>query len=174
MTTDTLASGASLTAGQSLVSANGIYTLVVSPNGLVYMQNIQSGDRYWVVGKLGQGNPILSMFTTGNLVLKEGSPQQQQWTSGTQQFAGAYARILGNGNLVIYDANGDAVWSAGVAQGGAAVAPAALVEMRAAFENALTKLSLVERAFLETNAASSGAPGQGSPSVNARNYGSAE
>lgn len=81
------------------------------------MQNIQSGDRYWDVGKLGQGNPTLSMFTTGNLVLKEGSPQEQQWASGTQQYAGAYARILGNGNLVIYDANGDAVWSTNTVQG---------------------------------------------------------
>jgi hypothetical protein len=174
MTTDTLASGASLTAGQSLVSANGIYTLIVSPNGLVYMQNIQSGARYWVVGKLGQGNPILSMLTNGNLILKEGNPQQQQWASGTQQFAGAYACILGNGNLVIYDAGGDVVWSAGAAQGAVVVAPAALVEMRAAFENALTKLSLVERAFLETNVAIPGVADVASASVNAPNYGSAE
>jgi hypothetical protein len=175
MTTDTLASGASLTAGQMLVSQNLIFTLTVSPNGLMFMTNTQNGQRYWVVGKLGQGNPVLTMqMGDGNLVLREGNPPQVQFASGTSQFPGAYARLLGNGNLVVYDVNGNPIWSSNTAQGAVVIAPLPLFEAKAALEVALGNLAVVQRALLEIQ------PGPSAPevidrsneaSVNVRNYG---
>jgi outer membrane protein assembly factor BamB len=155
MSTNTLASGATLTANQALVSNNGVYTLKVGTNGIVFLDNLQTGQRLWVQGKLLQVSPVLTMQTSGNLVFTEGNPTTTQWQSGTVGYPSAY------------DANGDPIWSTGTAQGDAVAAPAALVEMRAAFENALTKLSVVERAFAERAAA--GGPGN-QAAVNVHGY----
>jgi hypothetical protein len=173
MTTNTLASGASLTAGQSLVSNNGIYALIVSPNGLVYMEIISTLHRYWSIGRIGQGNPVLTMQPDGNLVLHEGNPPALAWASGTQGNPGAYAVLCDNGNLVIYDASGVPIWSSNTAQGAVAAAPAALVEIRASLESALAKLSVVERALAEINLGRSAAKvleRGNEANVNVRNY----
>ena len=167
MSTNTLASGATLTANQALVSTNGVYTLKVGTNGIVFLDNLQTGQRLWVQGKLLQVSPVLTMQISGNLVFTEGNPTTTQWQSGTAGYFSAYAVLADNGNLVIYDANGDPIWSTGTAQGAAVAAPAALVEMRAAFESALTKLSVVERAFAERAAA--GGPGN-QAAVNVHGY----
>jgi hypothetical protein len=40
-----------------------------------------------------------------------------QWQSGTAGYLSAYAVLGNDGNLVIYDANGDPIWSTGTGQG---------------------------------------------------------
>jgi hypothetical protein len=166
MSTNTLVSGAVLTANQSIISNNGTYILKVAATGIVFLDNQVTGQRLWVQGRLQQVRPVLTMQLTGDLVFTEGNPSTPVWDSGTSGYLGAYAVLSNNGNLVIYDASGDPIWSTGTAQGAAAAAPAALVEMRAAFENALTKLSVVERAFVASHAAATVAA-----SVNVRNSG---
>jgi hypothetical protein len=85
------------------------------------MTNTQAVERYWAVGKIGQGNPALTMQANGNLVLQEGNPPADAFTSGTAGFGGAFARLLSNGNLVIFDANGSTIWSSNTAQAPAKV-----------------------------------------------------
>jgi hypothetical protein len=147
MSTNTLASGASLTSNQSLVSNNGIYILKVTVTGIVFLNNQQTGQRLWVQGRLGQVNPTLTMEPNGDLVFIEGNPPQVQWGSNTPQFLNAYAVLLDNGNLVIYDQNGDTIWSSGTAQSSLGGAPLALSQMRVALEDALARHSMLERAF---------------------------
>jgi hypothetical protein len=122
MTTNTLATGATLTARQSLVSANGVYMLMVGANGILFLENLQTGVRIWSAGQIGQANPVLTMQTNGNLVFTEGNPQQVVWSSNTPQYPKASAVLENNGNLCIIDANGDPVWSLGTAQGAVVVA----------------------------------------------------
>ena len=166
---NTLASGASLTNGQSIVSNNGTYILKVS-NGLVFLDNQLTGQRLWgPKGRLLQPNAILTMQRDGNLVFSEGNPLSVVWSSGTSGYPGAYAVLCDNGNLVIYDVNNEPIWSLGTAQGPTVAVPAALVEIRASLENALAKLSIVERAFVENNVAASSAT-LTDANVNVRNY----
>ena len=117
MTTNTLASGATLTARQSLVSTNGVYMLMVGANGILFLENLQTGVRLWSAGQIGQVNPVLTMQTNGNLVFAEGNPPQVVWSSNTPQYPQATAVLENNGNLCIIDVSGDPVWALGTAQG---------------------------------------------------------
>lgn len=63
-----------------------------------------------------QVRPVLTMQTNGDLVFMEGNPSTAVWASGTSGYLGAYAVMADNGNLIIYDANGDPIWSTGTAQ----------------------------------------------------------
>lgn len=113
---NTLKSGTALSANQSIVSNNGTYILKVGGNGIVFINNQLTGQRLWEQGKLMQVQPVLTMQSTGDLVFTEGSPSTEVWDSGTTGYLGAYAVMCDNGNLVIYDANGDPIWATGTAQ----------------------------------------------------------
>ena len=166
---NTLGSGAILSANQSLVSNNGTYILKVGANGILFIDNQVTGQRLWVQGKLMQVRPVLTMQTTGDLVFTEGNPSTLTWDSGTGGFLGAYAVLCDNGNLVIYDASGDPIWTSGTAQAPTATIPAALGEIRTSLQNALANLSIVETALGENKAAASGT-GTNDAGVNVRNY----
>jgi hypothetical protein len=170
--TSTLTSGAVLAAGQSLISDNEIYMLMMAPNGILFIENLQTGVRLWSKGRIAQAKPVLGMQTNGDLVLTEGTPPQMAWDSNTSQFPGAHVTMCNNGNLVIYDSSGDTIWGSGTAQGSVVVASTALVEMRAALENVLAKHSLVEKALLASHPAGvpQGSPGPGEAGVNVRSF----
>jgi hypothetical protein len=171
MTTNTLASGTMLTARQSLVSANGLYMLMVGANGILFLENLQTGVRLWSVGQIGKVNPVLTMQTNGNLVFTEGNPPQVVWSSNTPQYPNASAVLENNGNLVINDASGDPVWALGTAQGAVVVAQV-FQEVRADLELALSKLSVIERAFPEINLARAASDLERSEAgVNVRSFG---
>jgi hypothetical protein len=166
MSNNTLASGAALVANQSLVSNNGIYILKVTANGFVFLDNQVTGNRLWVQGRLNQVRPVLTMQTTGDLVFTEGNQSTEVWDSGTGGYQGAYAVLCDNGNLVIYDAHGDPIWSLGTAQGPTDAVSTAFREIRASLENALSNLSILEAGVGESNVTL--APKAGEASVNVR------
>ncbi len=89
----------SLRTGQSLVSANGLYTLTLQPDGnlvLYYQQTL-----LWASDTVGTGANHLRMGRDGNLVLS-GSGSAMVWSSNTSGKGAANLVLQDDGNLVIY------------------------------------------------------------------------
>jgi hypothetical protein len=106
----TLPAGQQLTAGQSLASCNGDYTLDMQGDGnLVLYQN---GTPLWASNTSGSAADEAIMQDDGNLVLytSSGSPV---WASGTVGNDGADLVVQNDGNVVIYSASGAALWATG-------------------------------------------------------------
>ena len=107
----TLASGESLTPGQSIVSCSGSYTLVFQTDGNVVLYG--PGGALWATNTVGQGATVFAMQTDGNLVLYNGSTPL--WASSLQ--GGTYGRaahlsVQDDGNLVVYaDGNREVFWA---------------------------------------------------------------
>jgi hypothetical protein len=87
--TDTLLTGQTLSAGQSLVSADGHYALIMQGDGNLVLY-------------LGNG--------PGGLV--------PLWSSGTSGDTGAHALLQSNGNVVLYDAANEPLWSSNTSSAG--------------------------------------------------------
>ncbi|HEY5399819.1 MAG TPA: beta-galactosidase [Trebonia sp.] len=106
----TLPAGQQLTAGQSLASCNGDYTIDMQGDGnLVLYQN---GTPLWASNTSGSAADEAIMQDDGNLVLytSSGSPV---WASGTVGNDGADLVVQNDGNVVIYSASGAALWATG-------------------------------------------------------------
>jgi hypothetical protein len=119
---DTATATTTLTAGQSLMSGNGDYELVMTTDGdlveeslhgvspIIVEVNDPDGNAY-----LGGGNvtAIDGNYTvSGTLV---GSDSVQIWDSGTGGHPDARAVMQTDGNFVIYSADNAVLWSAGTA-----------------------------------------------------------
>jgi RHS repeat-associated protein len=59
------------------------------------------------------GQYMLYMGTDGNFFIYDIAHQTGTWGPGTQGHPGAYASMQTDGNLVVYDVNGVALWSSG-------------------------------------------------------------
>jgi hypothetical protein len=79
---DTLLSGGTLTAGQTLTSADGHFELAMQSDG----------------------NLVL-------FVINAGASPRAVWSTGTSGDIGDHAVLQSNGNLVLLDANGQTIWS---------------------------------------------------------------
>ncbi|WP_092804959.1 hypothetical protein [Klenkia marina] len=102
-----LRAGQRLFGGQSLVSANGAYRLVVQADGNLVVQSA-GGAVLWTQGGAPGGSLI--MQTDGNLVhyRPDGSAS---WASRTWSPNLATARLLDDGVLVVVDADARALWA---------------------------------------------------------------
>lgn len=103
--TSKLAPGEKLTAGQSIKSPNGKYTLFMQTDGNFVLYGPAGAT--WAAGTQGAGN-YAAMQADGNLVVysSQGAPK---WYSGTWEQPGASLSLQDDGNLVLYK-SGAAVW----------------------------------------------------------------
>jgi hypothetical protein len=108
-----LAPGQTLTAGQSRVTADGHYTLVMQGDGsLVEYVNAAGAPRRAVWSTRTQGTGLrATMQADGNLVVYT-AEDEVAWASGTDGHPGAQLVLQPDGNLVIY-AGADALWASG-------------------------------------------------------------
>ncbi|HEY4487721.1 MAG TPA: peptidoglycan-binding protein, partial [Candidatus Paceibacterota bacterium] len=113
-----LATGASLTPGQSIKSCDGVYTLIFQGDGNVVLYpsaHIDSRYAIWATGTNGMPAATLVMQGDGNLVLYKSGVQSNAtalWASGsippTWKTGGGtfgkpgYLAVQGDGNLVVY------------------------------------------------------------------------
>jgi surface antigen len=102
-----LGSGQTLSAGQSLTSANGEYRLVMQGDGNL-VEYVSGGRALWTSGTQGNSGAWAVMQTDGNLVVYNASGQAL-WNSRTQGHTGASLSLQDDANLVIYTGS-TAVW----------------------------------------------------------------
>jgi LysM repeat protein len=121
--TDTLAAGASLTAGEYLTSPNGKYKAGLTTNGELVVRG--PSGKVWSSGTEGAAIVATELRADGNLVLR--TPDGQAWASNT---AGEGVRLViqDDRNLVIYGADGTPLWSAGCVLTEEEQAPAPVAE----------------------------------------------
>jgi hypothetical protein len=113
-----LASGATLTGGQELVSPDGRYSLIMQRDGnlVLYEGAVScltascSGDALWNSGTGGDAGAYVTMQSDGNLVVYYNG--SAAWNSSTWGFSGDYLQLQNDSNLVIY-ASGHPVWDWG-------------------------------------------------------------
>ena len=106
---DTLWNRQQLTAGQSLVSANGQYTAVVQGDGNVVVYAARQGA-LWHTRTWGRPGSRLALQADGNLVVYTPS-RQAPWHAATFGHANDRLVMQNDGNLVLYAGNGRALWS---------------------------------------------------------------
>ena len=80
-TTNTLTQGDSLTIGQSLTSANGVYTLKLESDGNLVLRNFR-GDFIWSTAPTGTGAERARLQDDGNFVLYDGA-DNATWNTET-------------------------------------------------------------------------------------------
>jgi hypothetical protein len=104
-----LASGASLSAGQHMLSPDTQSTLNMQTDGNVVLY----GDHraLWANGIMDNRATRLIMQSDGNLVEYNGDTPL--WASGTAGNPGAYLALQWDGNLVLYTAGGTPLWASG-------------------------------------------------------------
>jgi hypothetical protein len=104
---DALTNSQQLTAGKSISSNNGRYTLIMQGDGNLVLYS--PSRAVWASNTDGKAGNRVIMQGDGNLVLY--SPSRAVWASNTDG-KGASALVLqDDGNLVIYKPNGTATWA---------------------------------------------------------------
>jgi serine protease len=106
----TLAGGSELATGQSVVSCDGRFTLVIQSDGNLVLYQAGVGA-IWANYVFGSGHR-LAMQTDGNLVVYN-NLNQAPWYTGTQGNPGARLAVQNDGNVVVYSAGGQALWNTG-------------------------------------------------------------
>ena len=109
---DTLAPGESLTATQSLVSADGSQVAVVEKEGVLSLY-AAGGDLRWTSGP-GVPGSHLEVRDNGDVALVDPAGKVG-WHTGTKGADGARLVVEDDGDLVVRDDNDAVVWSAGTA-----------------------------------------------------------
>ncbi|KAF2936044.1 hypothetical protein DAI22_04g275100 [Oryza sativa Japonica Group] len=117
---DTLSNGRNLTDGDTLVSANGSFTLGFFSPGLPSRRYLaiwfsESADAVWVANRdspLNDTAGVVVIDGTGGLVLLDGAAGQAAWSSNTTGSSPSVAvQLLESGNLVVRDqGSGDVLW----------------------------------------------------------------
>ncbi len=108
-TTTTFVSGTSLSPGQSLISANGLYRAKLSRNGsLVVLGPAGAIFSTETVGL--RAGVSLTLQRNGNLVLRSASGASV-WSSMTKGLPVSYMVMRNNGSLVLRSANGTSLWN---------------------------------------------------------------
>ena len=109
-----LQGGQQLTNGQCLISTNGQYQLVLSPNDAIDLLNA-TGALLWTATNAPAQGGVLAMQSDGNLVLYS-TTNQALWSSNTTGLGGTTAILQDDGNFVIYTPAGAPVWSTNTSQ----------------------------------------------------------
>ncbi|MGW0041213.1 LysM peptidoglycan-binding domain-containing protein [Rhodococcus sp. NPDC003348] len=117
---DTLQAGSTLTAGQSLTSNNGAYTLSLQDDGNLVLS--EGGNAVWATMTNGKSVAKATVQDDGNFVLYTGD-DDAVWASQTSGNSGVRLVVQDDRNVVLY-AGDKAVWSSDTAVE-AAPAPAA-------------------------------------------------
>jgi hypothetical protein len=105
---DRLDPGQELQIDESLVSANGQFSLVLQTDGNLVLS--EGGEAVWATSTEGREVSKVTMQEDGNLVLyaADGEPV---WASQTDGNNGAYLLLQDDRNLVVYSADGNPVWA---------------------------------------------------------------
>jgi hypothetical protein len=103
-----LSAGQVLTAGQSLGSCDGRFSLAMQYDGNLVLY--QGGGAIWASNTyLSQGYAAI-MQNDGNFVLYDVNGRAL-WASGTYGHAGDTVAVQNDGNLVVYNSSGGALWA---------------------------------------------------------------
>ena len=107
--TDTLAAGARLTVGQTLVSVNRRYRLLMQSDGNLVLYDDVDRTAPWAsnTGGISAGYALLQ--GDGNLVVYDAGGTGR-WASNSVGYPNARLLLQNDGNLVLYNAAGQAVW----------------------------------------------------------------
>jgi surface antigen len=100
--TDRLGADGQLTAGQSLVSTDGAYQVIMQGDG--NLVEYFEGRALWNTGTQGHPGASTVLQGDGNLVVY--GPTGALWNSGTQGHPGAVLILQNDANLVVYDSAG--------------------------------------------------------------------
>ena len=107
-TMDTLAAGATLAAGQQIISPDGHYALTMEPNGDL-VEQIAGGRTLWTTATSGHPSARAIMQVNGNLVVYDAA-SSAVWSSNSAAATGCPRLVIQqDGNVVIYTAK--AIWS---------------------------------------------------------------
>jgi hypothetical protein len=108
---DRLGPGESLPIGESLVSANGQYRLIMQIDGNLVLYRTDGAVK-WATDTRGRHVGSLIMQPDGNIVMYD--PEANPiWASATHGHAGAFLEVQDDGNVVLYHPAGGALWSTG-------------------------------------------------------------
>ena len=99
--------GSQLTAGQSITSPNGTYSLTMQGDG--NLVEYSGSTPAWASGTSASGSFVV-MQGDGNLVVYDGSTPK--WASNTSGNPGAYLSLGDDGDLVVDSPTGDPLWGA--------------------------------------------------------------
>lgn len=105
--TKTLASGATLASGSSMVS-DGV-RLSMQADGDLVIYSLKSGQSLWSTNTGGHPGAVATMGTDGVLSVHTGDGTSL-WSSDTSG-AGAYAQLLDDGQLTVSGTDGSLLWS---------------------------------------------------------------
>ena len=109
-TTNTLAAGTALAAGQQIISPDGHYRLTMASNGDL-VEYITGGRAFWSTGTSGHPGARALMQVNGNLVIYDAS-SSAVWSSNSPVTSGCPRLVIQqDGNVVIYTTK--ATWSSG-------------------------------------------------------------
>jgi len=109
--TDMLDPGCNITDGETLISANGSFTLGFFSPGVTTRRydgiwfSVSETTVCWVANRerpLNDTSGLLVLSDTGSLVILDGSGQVI-WSSNSASATWAVAQLLESGNLVVYD-----------------------------------------------------------------------
>jgi hypothetical protein len=116
-----IAPGQGLTAGETLESCDGRFTLAMQTDGNLVLYRGDAGA-LWDTGTNGRGGYVVVMQGDGNFVVY-GHDSNALWASGTNGHGGASLALQTDGNLVVYGTNSAALWASGTNVPGAPPAP---------------------------------------------------
>ncbi len=102
-----LRSDRQLAHGQSVVSCDGRFTLVMQTDGNLVLY--QGASALWNTDTDGSAGQYATMQTDGNFVLYD--PTRALWASGTSGNPGAWLALQTDGNLIVYTSAGVALWT---------------------------------------------------------------
>jgi pimeloyl-ACP methyl ester carboxylesterase len=111
---DELAPGQTLYAGQKRTSGDGRFELAFQGDGNLVLYRLTDGVALWASGTYAPDGEA-AMQTDGNLVVYDASGVPR-WSSGTSNYPGATLFVQNDGNVVIYDYYGYPIWATGTAQ----------------------------------------------------------
>ena len=106
--TSSLKTDQSLSASQSIVSANGAHKFVLQGAGNLVLYS--SGQVRWAAATQGKGGTQLFLQGDGNLVLRTAAGAAV-WSSGTNGKGAVRLVMQDDGNLVLQTAAGATIWS---------------------------------------------------------------
>jgi hypothetical protein len=107
---DLLGPGDTMENGETLLSADGRFRLLVQDDGDLVMLNYREGGKIqWRAETAGSGAIAALMLQNGVFCLAN---KRGELVYQTRTFdAGSYVRMQNNGNLVMYNPNGYTPWS---------------------------------------------------------------
>ena len=109
---DHLTQGQALTRGQSLVSQDGRFTLIMQGDGNLVLY-WSGGASRWASNTAAHAVSQVIMQSDGNLVIYASDGKTPLWASGTSGHPGAWLVLQDDGNLVIYSPGSKALWATG-------------------------------------------------------------